>query len=279
MVNLSYRAARMQGSAFRLAYRAALPLIVKRPILQKLKVPVKVYSFSGDRDLPEQVASIRSFIRYVGIPDKFTVISDGSLGAKNCQLLSQINPCVDVVNFASFVKKDLPNCVYAYAEQHPLGKKLAILISLPVDQVTIYTDSDILFFFGAKELLKILQSSDPYPCYLLDCAPALDRRLLKQDEEKFAPVNSGFAIFKHKLDWEIPLQRLSELKELPNYFTEQTSLHLTMHHNQGMSLSPEEFVVNRNDEFIYPDMYRHPKVALRHYISPIRHKFWLWAGA
>lgn len=275
MVNIGYRLARRQGQIVRSLYRAALPQIVKKPVSQARKVPVAVYSFSCDRDLPEQVASIRSFIRYVGIPDKFTVVSDGSYSPASRALLQQISPYVEVVDFASFMRKDLPFSVYAYANIHPLGKKLAVLISLPGDGVNIYADSDILFFPGAGELLKVTNLSDTQPKYLLDCATALDERLLDKASEKFAPVNSGFMILQKPLNWEIPLKRLAELQESANYFTEQTSLHLAMHYNQGIPLSPEQFVVNRDDEFIYQDSHCSPKVALRHYVSPIRHKFWL----
>jgi hypothetical protein len=275
MVNIGYRLARRQGQIVRSLYRAALPQIVKKPVSQTRKVPVAVYSFSCDRDLPEQVASIRSFIRYVGIPDKLTVVSDGSYSATSRQLLQKISPNIEVLDFAKFIKKDLPPSVYAYAKIHPLGKKLAVLISLPVEQVTIYADSDILFFPGAQELLSIASSSDLQPRYLVDCATALDERLLDKASENFASVNSGFMILKKPLDWEIPLKRLGELSASANYFTEQTSLHLAMHYNQGIPLTPEEFVVNRDDEFIYQDKHCSPKVALRHYVSPIRHKFWL----
>lgn len=278
MVNIGYRAARFQGNAIRSVYKSALPWIIKRPIYQTQQLPIKVYYFSCDRDLPEQVASIRSFIRHVGIPHKFTVVSDGSYSPASCQLLRQISPCVEVVDFARFIKKDLPPCVYAYANIHPLGKKLAVLISIPVDKVTIYADSDILFFPGAEELLKITGSSDLRPRYLLDCATALDERLLDKASENFAPVNSGFMVVQKPLDWEIPLKRLAELRETANYFTEQTSLHLAMHYNQGVNFSPEQFVVNRDDEFIYQDKHCSPKVALRHYVSPIRHKFWFHPG-
>jgi len=278
LINVEYRTARQQGYTVRSIYRAALPWIVKRPIYQTQQLPINVYYFSCDRDLPEQVASIRSFIRHVGIPDKFTVVSDGSYSPASCQLLRQINPCVEVVDFARFIKKNLPPCVYAYASIHPLGKKLAVLISLPVDKVTMYADSDILFFSGAEKLLKITGSSDLRPRYLLDCATALDERLLDKASENFAPVNSGFMVVQKPLDWEIPLKRLAQLREPANYFTEQTSLHLAMHYNQGVPLSPEQFVVNRDDEFIYQDRHCSRKVALRHYVSPIRHKFWFHPG-
>ncbi|MFB2936474.1 hypothetical protein ACE1B6_14580 [Aerosakkonemataceae cyanobacterium BLCC-F154] len=274
MVNFGYRAARIQGNLIRAVYHAALPWIVKRPILQPEKVGMRVYSFSCDRDLPEQVASIRSFIRYVGIPQQFTVVSDGSYSPTSCQLLEEINPCVKVLELNQFIKKDLPESVYKYADIHPLGKKLAVLISLPVEKVTLYADSDILFLPGAKELLKITKSPDLQPRYLVDCATALDERLIEKSLLNLTSVNSGFMILKKPLHWEIPLQRLTNLTEKPNYFSEQTSLHLAMHYNQGLPLPPEQFVVSRDDEFAYQDKHYNSNIALRHYVNPIRHKFW-----
>lgn len=275
LINFQYRAARMQGYGVCSMYRAALPWIVKRPIAQSRKVPVEVYYFSCDRDLPEQVASIRSFIRYVGIPDQFTVVSDGTYSPDSCQLLRQISPCVDVVHMDSLVRKDLIECLRNYANIHPLGKKLSVLMSIPINQTTIYADSDILFFPGADELIGLAQMSDRQPCYLPDCATALDERLLDNELEKANPVNSGFMLLNKALDWEMSLNRLAQLQEIPNYFTEQTMVHLTMHYNKALPLDPNRFIVRRDDEFIYTDKYAGKKIALRHYINPVRHKFWL----
>lgn len=275
MVNIGYRASRMQGYSTRSIYRAALPWIVQRRIAQERKVQIAVYSFSGDRDLPEQVASIRSFIRYVGIPDKFTVVSDGSHSPSNKQLLSRISPCVETVDLESLTKKDLPQCLYDYAQHHPLGKKLAVLFSIPVEKVTIFTDSDILFFPGANEIINLGQSNEQRPRYLPDCSLALDERFLCKDSEKVNPVNSGFILLKEPLNWDTALSRLSQFTGTYNYFTEQTIVHLTMHHNQALPLCSHQFVVSLDDQFIYQDKCASSKIALRHYVNPVRHKLWL----
>lgn len=275
MVNIGYRAARMQAKIIRSLYSTALDSIVNIPIAQTRKIRVAVYYFSCERDLPEQVASIRSFIQYVGIPDKFIVVSDGSYSPTSCQLLRQISPAVEVVPLESIVKKDLPKCVYAYADCHPLGKKLAVLISLPIDQVTIYADSDILFFPGSEELISLVHSVDQQPRCLIDCDLALDERVLHDNFEKSNPVNSGFILLKQPLNWEVSLERFMQMKHPPNYFTEQTMVHLTMCYNQAKHLCSKKFIVRVDDQFIYLDRYASKKVVLRHYVNPVRHKFWL----
>jgi hypothetical protein len=278
MVNIGYHTAKLQGRFIRSLYKAALAQIVSIPIPQTQKVPIVVYSLSCERDLPEQVASIRSFFRYVGIPDKFTVISDGSYTDNSCKLLCTINPCITVVPIDKLVKTDLPQAVYDYAAQHPMGKKLSALMSIPINGATIYTDSDILFFPGATDLINLATSDNTSSLYLPDCAIKMDERVIYDESETLNPVNGGFILFKEPLNWELAFERLSKLKELNHYFTEQTLLHLTMHYNYGSPLCSKQYVLSVDDQFIYPDKYASKKVALRHYVSDVRHKFWFNVG-
>jgi hypothetical protein len=278
MANIPYHTARLQGGTIRLIYKSILHLIVQIPILQTKEVSADVYSMSCERDLPEQIASIRSFIRHVGVPDRFTVISDGSYTEASCQLLRQIHSCVEVLPIEKLIDPNLPKSVYEYAAQQAMGKKLAALLSLPIQKTTIYTDSDILFFPGGTDLADIVNSSDHSSRYLPDCATKMDKRVIYDETEKLNPVNGGFIIFKEKPDWEFALDRLSKLSELNNYFTEQTLVHLTMHHNQAIPLCSKKYVLSVIDQFIYPDKFASKEIALRHYVSDIRYKFWFHAA-
>lgn len=278
MVNIPYHVARIQGRLMRSLYKSALPQIAKIPILQTLRVPVTVYALSCERDLPEQVASLRSFIRYAGIPERFTIISDGSYTENSCKLLEGIHPCVEVVPLENLKRTDLPQSVYDYAAQHAMGRKLLALLSIPVNHTTIYTDSDILFFPGASDLVNLANSDNTASRYLPDCASKMDERVIYDDFEKIDPVNGGFIIFKEPLDWRFALERLSKLKELNHYFTEQTLVHLTMHYNQAKPLCSKRYVLSVEDQFIYPDKYADKEIALRHYVNDVRHKFWFHTG-
>ncbi|MEH2436504.1 MAG: hypothetical protein V7K25_20045 [Nostoc sp.] len=278
MVNLGYHTAKIQGKLNRSLYKVALSQIVSIPIKQTRKVPVSVYTFSCERDLPEQVASIRSFIRHVGIPDTFTVVSDGSYTESSCNLLCRVHPCIKVIPLQNFQRTDLPQCVHDYAQLHPLGKKLSALMSIPVNGATIYTDSDILFFAGAIDLIDLSKSDDKYSLYLPDCSISLDERIIYDDSEKSNPVNGGFIFFRHEFDWSFAIERLANLQEAPTYFTEQTIVHLTMHHNHGKPICSNKYVLNVEDQFIYSDKSASKKIALRHYVNDVRHKFWFNIG-
>jgi hypothetical protein len=278
MINIPYHIARVHGSITRYLYKSVLPLIARTPVSQKKKVSANVYALSCERDLAEQVASIRSFIRHVGIPDQFIVVSDGSYTKESCQILCQIHPCVEVLLIDKLIGTSLPEHVYNYAAQHVMGKKLAVLLSIPVQKTTIYTDSDILFFPGAANLTDIINSEGLLSHYLPDCATKMDERVIYNETEKLNPVNGGFIIFKKQLNWEFALERLSTLKTLNHYFTEQTLVHLTMHHNNALPLCSKQYVLSVEDQFIYPDKFANREIALRHYVSDIRHKFWFHVG-
>ena len=278
MVNLGYHTAKIQGKFNRSLYKAVLSQIVSIPIKQTRQVPLSIYALSCERDLPEQVASIRSFIRYVGIPDTFTVVSDGSYTDSSCNLLRRIHPCVQVILLQNFLRTDLPQCVLDYAQLHPMGRKLSALMSIPVNGTTIYTDSDILFFPGGIDLINLSKSDDKYSLYLPDCSMSLDERIIYDDSEKSHPVNGGFILFRHEFDWSFAIERLANLQEIPSYFTEQTIVHLTMHHNRGVPLCSNKYVLNVEDQFIYPDKFANKNIALRHYVSDVRHKLWFNVG-
>jgi len=50
--------------------------------------------------------------------------------------------------------------------------------------------------------------------------------------------------------------------------------HLTMHANAAHPFDPQKFLLQLDDQFVYPDHYAGPALALRHYVNPVRHKFW-----
>ncbi|MBD2187726.1 hypothetical protein [Pseudanabaena mucicola] len=274
MVNIGYHTAKLQGKLIRSIYKSNLPNIVSRPIAQSRQVPIKVYALSCERDLPEQIASLRSFLKYVGIPDTFTIMSDGSYTENSIKLLKLVHPCVEVQLLTKFQRDDLPQSVYAYASQQAMGKKLAALMSIPIEGATLYTDSDILFFQGASDLANLAISKDTHTYYLPDCKSSLDKRLIYEDIEQQEPINAGFILFKKNLNWDYAIQRLSDLQELPNYFSEQTIVNLTIRHNHGIALAREKYIMNVDDQFIYPDKFVTKQIAMRHYVSDIRHKFW-----
>ena len=272
MPNYGYHLARAKGRAVREFYRASLRIL---PQIEPARAfPLEVFSYSGEAALPEQVASVRSFLRHVGRPAIFNVVSDGSYSELSKRLLQNLDPCVSVRDAADWMPKDLPANIYPYLKNHPTGRQLALIMSLPVNNPVLYVDSDILFFAGADDLRAHVERRDVPALYLADCRFSGDERLLRGPDEAIDPVNTGFLLLFQKLDWSLSVQRFLELKSEPTFFTNQTMTHLTMHANGAAPFDPRKYVLQLDDQFVYPDRYADPNIALRHYVNPVRHKFW-----
>jgi hypothetical protein len=272
MPNFGYHFARAKGRVIRALYRRFLGRL---PAIESTRsFPLEVFSYSGEAALPEQVASIRSFLRYVGRPAHFTVVSDGSYSEESRRLLKRLDSSVSVSDASEWIPTDLPDEIYPYLKSHPTGRQLALIMSLPRNGPVLYLDSDVLFFPGGHDLHAYAGTRDVPAFYLPDCRFSGDERLLRDSAEGNDPVNTGFLLLFQKLDWSASIRRFLELDGPPNFFTNQTMTHLTMHANGAAPFDPRKYVLQLDDQFVYPDRYASPQIALRHYVNPVRHKFW-----
>lgn len=274
MVNSGYHLARAYGHGTRRAYSAMLPSIISRRIIPATEVPLDVYSYSGEAALPEQVASIRSFLRHAGRPRRFTVVSDGTLSERSTVLLRGLDECVAISQAGDWVPPTNEGRLRTYLTQHPTGKQLALIMSLPVDGSALYVDSDVLFFRGAAELRSRAAHRDACAEFLLDCQVSADERLFRSDAEMQSPVNTGVLLLHRGLDWSLSIERFHELDGRPTFFTNQTMTHLAMHSNGAQPLDPRKFVLELDDQFVFRDSHANDALVLRHYVNPVRHKFW-----
>ena len=273
-MNAPYHSARLEGTIARSLYRAALPVIVRQTIRIARELSFNVFAYSGENTLPEQVASIRSFLTHAGRPKQFVVVSDGSYTSASIELLEKIDNAVRVQTTPPPLPPGLPNTIQSYLTNHPTGKQLALLMSLPANGPTLYTDSDVLFFPRACELADLSNTKSISALYLADYQFSGDERLIRDPLEKRNPANTGFVFLFQKLDWSRGLERLQMLSGEPNFFTNQTVMHYCMHANGAAALDPAKFVLQVDDQFIYRDRYAGSSLAIRHYVNPVRHKFW-----
>lgn len=274
MPNYGYHLAREYGSAIRRAYSAMLPALAARPIEPRADVPLDVYAYSGEAALPEQVASIRSFLRHAGRPRRFTVVSDGTYSDRSLALLRRLDSSIVVSQPSEWLPANLQPRLQGYLTGHPTGKQLAVIMSLPATETALYIDSDVLFFRGAAALRSIRTRTEAPAEYLADCQLSADERLFRSAAEKQNPVNTGVLLLHRKLDWSLSLQRFVELDGAPTFFTNQTMTHLAMHANNAEALDPGKFVLKLDDQFVFRDAHASPSLVLRHYVNPVRHKFW-----
>ncbi|MBA2431591.1 MAG: hypothetical protein H0V56_05680 [Chthoniobacterales bacterium] len=272
MPNFGYHFARAEASAIRSLYRAALPQIIRRRSNVPAALPFEVYSYSGEMALPEQVASIRSLLRHAGRPRKFTVVSDGSYTTRSLEVLRALDDSVTVAPANEWQPRDVPEGIRSYLAAHPTGRQLALIMSLPAAGPALYLDSDVLFFPGASILRSLATAASAL--YLADCQVSADERLFRTATERENPVNTGVLFLTEKLDWSLGIGRFLELDGAPNFFTNQTITHLVMHANKAQPFDRRQFVLQLDDQFSYADRSAGPEIVLRHYVNPVRHKFW-----
>src|SRR4051794_467846 len=95
-MNLGYHAAVQRGRAVRAAYVSVLPMIMRRRFATGPSIQADAYTYSGAAQLPEQVASLRSFLAHVGVPRRLVVVSDGSHGPEDLSLLRRVHPAIEI---------------------------------------------------------------------------------------------------------------------------------------------------------------------------------------
>jgi hypothetical protein len=271
--NFGYHFGLRLGNIVRRFYRALLPIIVLFKPNPARSFPFEVFAYSNDEMLAEQVASIRSFLRHVGRPNAFTVVSDGSHSSRNVHLLKKVDRSVTVAMQTPH-GLPVPAKFQSYLENHPTGKQLALIMSLPQNGPALYLDADVRFFRGAVDLLERGQAKNVSAYYLADCQFSGDRRLVRGQAEENEPVNTGVLFLFGKLDWTLSIRRFLELDGEPTFFTNQTLTHLAMHQNGARPLDPAMYVLQLDDQFDFRDRYATSGLALRHYVNPVRYKFW-----
>lgn len=143
------------------------------------------------------------------------------------------------------------------------------------ESTALYADSDVLFFPGAAAIRELIADTTGPPRYLPDCAPALDERVIPPDLNGATPANSGFWIIHRPLAWDEALGRLDAASDEFTFHSEQTVFHVAMHRAGGVPLDEDSYVMQVDDRFDYRTVRERDPIALRHYVSNIRHQFWL----
>ncbi len=249
------------------------------PVTPPRRVGVDMISFSCERDLPEQVLSIRSFLRYVGEPVSFQVVSDGTIADASAALLARLSPVVRVTSVDEYAAGvPVHPAVQEFADAKAYGRKLVALTAMrPAGRPVGYADSDVLFHRGGADLAGHIDAMDDRAYFLHDNIEALDVRLVPPAERN-PPLNSGFLLTGRPIDWRDATERLGTIGEAdaPGYgWTEQSVVHLAYRASAAVPLPRDAAVVATYDEFLWSDRHVGETTWLRHYVTGTRFKMWL----
>ncbi len=235
----------------------------------------ELFSFSGTSGFADQLMSLYSFVYYVGVPDRWTVYSDGTYQETHRQCLTEAFPFVDVKDWTAH-KLDTPSAALAALHQiTPIARKLEVILGelthRTVGQRLIYLDSDVVFYQHMRDYFRhaALQQGLWYvpdaighlSTYLPEGGPAAHR------------LNSGFLVFGGAFDTSHLWQYLEQTDHL-HYFTEQLAFEHAFQAQAAQLLDPRQFIIDTGDQFDFSYKHLPQRIALRHYTSPVRHKMW-----
>jgi hypothetical protein len=243
-----------------------------------------VFSLCHGGVTPEQKLSILSFLRHVGTPAEWNIVSDGSISESQTKSLRSIHPSIDVVDWRTFLCEENRVCFEMLSKYTVFAKKFALMSNLPDVGAVVYVDTDILFFEGAQHFRELLNNLGDKSYYQKDLPGCLDPSFLTETERKAPPLNAGFVVQGKRLDWSVPIARLNTtLSRLMPVQTigdlgilEQSAAHLA-HYLAGSIPLDEKYVLQISDRFDQEDRFSGPRFVMRHYVRPVRHKMWLHA--
>lgn len=277
---LRWRLANWRAKRNRAAFAAAIRSSGADALLGPLASPEKsdfhLASFSGARDFEEQMLSLLTFRRWVGLPHSWIIFSDGTHTDEMRDLLQAQFPWASLRSWE--LSKPLvsgeADFLFEYAQQHAMGKRLIAYSTLPLRAPTLFLDSDVFFYAKAAELLSPAFAG-PQNWFLPDMDwGTLDTRFLATNSRDLYQSNGGFYLLKPGFSWEPVLDFLKQLDNRFEYFSDQTAFHVAFKQQGVMALDPRVFVLHCDDQFALGLNERPREMAIRHFVAMVRHKIW-----
>ncbi|MFN8051492.1 MAG: hypothetical protein U0Q22_08660 [Acidimicrobiales bacterium] len=239
------------------------------------ELPITLLTITGTGDFPGIVPMLTGFLSRVGRPQSILVVDDGTLGPGERDCIRSISPLVEFYTPPIDLESvGGPEMAY-YASIRPMGRKLAALVDLTSngERPVLYADTDVWFSAASEPLVELLTSPIDTPWYMHDhSSTSLDSRVLP---EPLPHVNSGFLILPKHLDWSDALAQSLDLVADPEWFTEQTVVHRAIHQHGARAFPPDKFILRWDDQHSPGDIANVAGVAVRHYVTPVRHKYWV----
>ena len=260
-------------------FKKSLPSLVKRLIQKKniVTTPFHVVSFSGSKTFEEQAYSVLSFYCNVGVPASWTVYTDGTYTSQQISLIKDI-PFLRVLPWNERLQKRVESLIH-FGKINIWGNRIHAYMNHPIEGTTIFSDSDILFFNRFKFYEQELTKGN---WFIPDTGPNFDSyyfEICNQPQQPF--INAGLLVINKTLNWDKALNYIFNRSNAPStweHFTEQAAMHtMLIDEDELRCFNSEDFILSCTDSFKPAFDYNPRKIALRHFVSPVRHKMWQYS--
>lgn len=232
-----------------------------------------VISFSGGKGFADQLYSLYSYYYNVGKPKQWLIYNDGTYSEIQIQALLKIDR-VTVCDLDLSASR-LPQ---AALQKFPTMKKVEIVAKHISDDKAIITDSDILFY---KRFSVHVNSNSKMNYYLVDESNRyFDNDFLLQHPSIEQPFNFGLLLLHSRFNMESVYSYIEERDRagVLDYWSDQTAYQkLVMNDADFQPLDRDLFKVGGSDSFHLSHCVNYDKIALRHFVGPVRHKMWQYS--
>lgn len=166
--------------------------------------------------------------------------------------------------------------VQHFFDNHPTGRKLALILALSNTEPLIYSDYDVLAFRKPDDLLASISRN--IPCYFSEEVDgARDQQIAKRAQElglSYIPnFNGGFLyIPKGSLSIQLAAQILATWQGPgESWYAEQTVTSFMLQQLHAEPLPPSRYVVNIRRQFYWEEDLDYTSIVARHFTTPVRH--------
>lgn len=206
------------------------------------------------------------------------VAVDGPVTEDDREAAIQLFPGVQIDSAqwaCDYVRARVPG-IQHFFDNHPTGRKLALILALSDRGPLIYSDYDVLAFRRPDELFSSMSRNAP--CYFSEeLDGSRDGQIAQRAHDlglDFIPkFNSGFLYIPQgalsiRLAGKIlATQRTSN----ESWFAEQTVLSFMLSRLHAEALPPHRYVISIQRQFCWEEDVDYAGIVARHFTTPVRH--------
>lgn len=221
----------------------------------------------------------QSFLKHLPPNIGLLIVVDGELSAVTFERLKVLFPGVVLSQTRTLLEElhlSAPN-IFKLGECNPVGRKLAIILCIQQKYNLLYSDSDVLCFGEMPELYQAMMNQSP-AMYIQEVAELnADNSLLQRVKalgyDYALTLNSGLLyIPRQSFQVDIAEKLLDAQEHDPlSWFVEQTILAVLMKQVGAKALPKSKYVVSSQRQFYFEKDVDYDQIALRHFVTPVRH--------
>jgi hypothetical protein len=203
---------------------------------------------------------------------------DGEIPAGAQQAVRRLFPGISIYAVQSvypYVCERQPSLA-TFLHQHPMGRKLGLMLALSDQGAVLYSDGDVLAFNPPVDLLACVDKN--VPCYFMeDLDGTRDPRIVERSKTlglEFIPRFNAGCLFipKGALSIDLAAQLLAEWQPpVDSWFTEQTVMSILMRKANALALPDDRYVISARRQFYLETDVDYKDIVARHFTGTVRH--------